>query len=118
MSRQKLENVAFLVLKWVSLKKCPVLHCLGMPPAQDMSHCPIEVIYVLIFLLPAGSQNGHFYTTQSGKKLTSVLTASFEKLKKITLMSQVYETMLKLTNYNPICTITFCRIFIQSFDDF
>ena len=33
-------------------------------------------------------------------------------------MSQLYETMLKWTNYIPICTITLCRIFIQSFDDF
>ena len=52
------------------------------------------------------------------KKLTSVLVASLKDSTKITLMSQVYETKIKWTKYNPICTKTFCRIFIQSFGEF
>ena len=53
--------------------------------------------------------------TQSGKKS---LFASFKNSTKITLISRVYESMLKWANYNPICTEKFCRIFIQSFHDF
>ena len=57
--------------------------------------------------------------TQSGKtNLHLVSIASFRKLKKSTLISQVYETRLKWSHFNPICTKTFCGIVIQSFDVF